>query len=104
MMAKPPFQKCPRCASALEAGFAARSAGLSFIPPEKFRSFAFVDEDLSGAGLRRVLPWKAEYFRSYLCQECSLYLVDYSEVLDRPQAQAIAAEESAAREERVSLE
>jgi len=84
------FQTCPRCRQQLQAGFTARAAGLSFITPEKFERFAFLDEDLSSAGLRKLIPWKAEYFRSYLCRSCELYLVDFGTVLDRTQAEIVA--------------
>lgn len=84
------FQTCPRCGQPLDGGFAARAAGLSFVAPEKFERFAFLDEDLSQSGLRKVFPWKAEYFRSYLCRSCDLYLVDFGTILDRSQADEVA--------------
>ena len=74
----------------MEAGFAARSSTLSHIAPAKFESFAFVDEDLAKAGLRRLLPWKAEYFRSYLCRACEFYLINYGTSLSGAQAGEIA--------------
>jgi hypothetical protein len=81
---------CPRCESLMEAGFAARSSPLSHIAPEKFEAFAFIDEDLAEAGLRVLLPWKAEYFRSWLCRACKFYLIDYGTGLIREQAGEIA--------------
>ena len=82
---------CPRCGAALEAGFMAKAAGLSWVSPNKFESVVFLDEDISQAGLKKFLPSKAEYFRSYLCQACKLYLVDYSEAISYAQAKDAAA-------------
>ncbi len=81
---------CPRCGTALEAGFAAQAIGLSFGAPENFERFAFLDEDLAKSGLRKLLPSKAEYFRSYLCRSCELYLIDFGTTLDRRQAEQVA--------------
>jgi hypothetical protein len=81
---------CPRCDTALEAGFANRASPLSFITPEKFERFAFLDEDLAKSGLRNLLPSKAEYFRSYLCRSCELYLIDFGTALDRVEAEQVA--------------
>ena len=89
-MANSPVEKCPRCGDVLEQGFAGRAAGLSFVAPYKFEHFAFVDEDISGAGLKKLLPAKAEYFRSAICRSCKLYLIDYGQVFSRKQAEAIS--------------
>jgi hypothetical protein len=90
-MSQTTFQNCPRCGKNLEAGFAGATApGLSFVAPHKFRHFAFLDEDLSKAGIRKFLPWAARYFRSYLCRSCELYLIDYSVRLNRAEAEQVA--------------
>jgi hypothetical protein len=65
-MSENTLQNSPRCSTALEAGFAAKAMGLSFVAPEKLERFAFLDEDLAKSGLRKLLPSKAEYLRSYL--------------------------------------
>ena len=75
---------CPQCGQDFQPGFAGRSIGLSFIAPEKFAKNVFIDEDLVRSGLRKLLPAKAEYYRSYLCRSCQLYLIDYSKGLSRP--------------------
>lgn len=85
-----PPENCPRCNGPLEAGFAHRAAGLSFVEPEKLEHFVFMDEDLSDGGLSRFLPAPAAFFRSYLCRSCELYLIDYSETLTRAEAEAAA--------------
>jgi hypothetical protein len=85
-----PPQHCPRCNKTLEAGFAHRAGGLSFVEPEKLEHFMFMDEDLSEAGLSRFLPAPAAFFRSYLCRSCELYLIDYSETLTRAKAEELA--------------
>src|SRR5258707_15311902 len=84
------LESCPRCGAPLEAGFAAKAIGLSFVAPEKLERFAFLDEDLAKSGLRKLLPSKAEYFRSYLCRSCELYLIDYRTTLDQTQAKQLA--------------
>ncbi|MCE9562168.1 MAG: hypothetical protein K8U57_08955 [Planctomycetes bacterium] len=89
-MSVPEFTTCPRCSHPFVAGFAAKASGLSFVAPDKFNQFAFVDEDLAKAGLTKLLPSKAKYFRSYLCRGCELYLVDYGTVLSRHEAERVA--------------
>lgn len=85
-----PFADCPRCGKPLQAGFASKTVGLSFVAPAKLERFLAVDEDLTEAGLSKFLPSKAEYFRSYLCRACELYVVDYSVTLDRHSAKQVA--------------
>ena len=84
------FEKCPKCGAGLDAGFCSRSSGLSFVAPQKLDHGAFLDEDLTGAGLRKLLPSKAEFYRSYVCRTCELYVVDFSQFLDREQASELA--------------
>ena len=84
------FEKCPRCGAALQAGFAHRTIGLSFVGPEKLEQFVSLDEDLAQAGLRKLLPSRAEYFRSYLCRGCELYVIDFSMVFGHAQAKELA--------------
>ncbi len=81
---------CPRCCQPLTTGFACKALGLSFVAPDKFKRFAFLDEDLARAGLTKFLPSKAMYFRSYLCRGCELYLVDYGTSLSRQEAERVA--------------
>ena len=82
------FERCPRCGHPLDAGFAHRAAGLSSVAPEKLHQFIPLEEDLARSGLRKLLPSRAEYFRSYLCRECELYLIDFSTILHHSQAKA----------------
>ena len=89
-MADTTFQMCPRCGKALEAGFAHRAPGLSFVAPEKLQHFIFLDEDVAKSGLGKLLPSAAEFFRSYLCRSCELYVIDFSTTLDRTQAKQAA--------------
>jgi hypothetical protein len=91
------FQNCPRCRESLEAGFAAKAPGLSFVAPDKLEHFVFVDEDVAKAGFRKFLPSPAAYFRSYLCRSCELYIIDYSVSLDRAQANRAAETMTSAR-------
>lgn len=84
------LETCPRCGTALQPGFAHKAIGLSFVAPEKLERFISIDEDLAGSGLRKLLPSKAEYFRSWLCKSCELYLIDYSTTIDHAQAKLLA--------------
>ena len=81
---------CPRCEAKLEAGFAHKGIGLSFVAPEKLNRFISIDEDLANSGLRKFLPSKAEYFRSYLCRACELYLIDYGTTIGHGEAKQLA--------------
>jgi hypothetical protein len=89
---------CPRCGQQLEAGLAHKLTGLSFVASDKLNRFIFVDEDLALSGglksrlygrLKKVLPSRAEYFRSYLCRSCELYLIDYSTTIGHAQAKEL---------------
>jgi len=91
------FQNCPRCGEILEAGFAHKAPGLSFVAPDKLQHFIFIDEDVAKSGLRKLLPSAAAFFRSYLCRSCKLYIIDYSVSLDRAQAKHAAETMTAAR-------
>ncbi len=84
------FTTCPRCGATLEDGFAIKNVGLSFVEPSKLEKLLSMDEDISGAGYTKFLPAKAEYFDSYLCRRCEMYLIDYSTSLDRNQARELA--------------
>ena len=91
MVANTPFQTCPRCGAPTERGFCHRVNGLSFVAPAKLANFVSIDEDLAKAGLRKLLPSKAEYYRSYLCRPCNLYVVDYGTSLGSAEAKELAA-------------
>ncbi len=84
---KDKITQCPCCGGPLARGFAVKTAGLSFVRPDKFKQFAFVDEDLQRTGfLAKFLPSRARYCPSFLCRSCQVYLVDYGTVLSRRQA------------------
>jgi len=87
---KDKIKKCPCCGGPLERGFAHKVAGLSFVRPEKFRGFAFLDEDLQGAGLANILPSRARYCPSFLCRACRVYIVAYGTTLSRKSANEAA--------------
>ena len=91
-MNSPVFTNCPRCDEKVQDGFASKSSGLSFVAQGKFAKFSFVDEDVSGAGLSKYLPWKAEYFDSYLCRGCGLYVIDFSKTLSRSDVEDLIKE------------
>ncbi len=85
-MSETAFQSCPRCGETLQAGFAHKSLGLSFVAPDKLQHFIFLDEDVAKAGFSKLLPSVAAFFPSYLCRSCELYIIDYSHTLNRAQA------------------
>ena len=89
-MTKTAFETCPRCGGALQPGFAHKALGLSFVSPEKLERFISIDEDLAHSGLRKLLPSKAVYYRSYLCRAGELYVIDYSSTADHGQAKELA--------------
>lgn len=89
-MTNSPIDKCPRCGDPLEQGFAARAVGLSFVKSDKLEHIVFLDEDVSRSGLRKLFPWKAEFFRSAICRSCKLYLIDYGQVYSRKRTEEIA--------------
>ncbi len=80
------FHSCPRCGEALQAGFAHKAPGLSFVAPDKLQHFVFLDEDVAKSGLSKLLPSPAKFLRSYLCRSCELYMIDYSTTLSRAEA------------------
>jgi hypothetical protein len=81
---------CPRCGERLEAGFAHKVSGLSFVTPDRLNRFISVGEDLARlAWWKKVVPSRAEYFRSYLCRSCELYLIDYSTTIGHAQAKEL---------------
>ena len=89
-MAETAFQSCPRCGEAMEAGFAHKAAGLSFVAADKLQHFIFLDEDVAKAGWSKLLPSVAGT-SGLLCCSCELYIIDYSSILDRDEA-TLAAE------------
>ena len=84
------MRRVPGAAKHFLPGSPQSKAGLSFVAPDKLKQYAFLDEDLSGAGLTKLLPSKATYFRSYLCRGCELYIIDYSTALGRQDAERVA--------------
>jgi hypothetical protein len=82
---------CPCCGRRMLLGFSCKSSPLSFVPLEKMRRFVFKDEDLHHAGLKVILPWKAEYSPSYHCSHCRVYVIDYGKVVASSMAKSTAA-------------
>lgn len=91
MATNTPIETCPRCQEPTEKGFCHRANGLSFVSAEKLNSFVSIDEDLAKAGLlRKFLPSKAEYYCSFLCRKCNLYIVDYGTSFSSVEAKLLA--------------
>lgn len=91
MVAGTVLENCPRCGARTEQGFCHRANGLSFVAPAKLAKFVSIDEDLVKAGFRKLLPSKAEYYRSFLCRACSLYVVDFGISFGSAAAKELAA-------------
>lgn len=84
------LSKCPVCGGSMEKGFSVRTQGLSWVPAEKMKQFAFMDKDLNEAGLKKFFPAKAAYDLSYRCPNCKIYIVDYSKSYSRAEANELA--------------
>jgi hypothetical protein len=54
------------------------------------RGFPFRDEDLNKAGLKHLLPAKADYDFSYHCPNCRIYIVDYTNAVSTEHTKALA--------------
>ena len=80
--------KCHQCQHEMVSGYSSANTGLSWIEEEQFRSFAFLDKDLSEAGLKKLFPWKGEYFKAAHCSHCRIVLIDYSQRHDRKAVEA----------------
>ena len=73
------FNTCPKCSQQLPPGFTARGNSLPFAESEQIEKFIHGEEELSQSGwCHTFLPHKAEFYRSFICRDCQLYLVDYS--------------------------
>ncbi len=79
---------CPKCHAEMESGASCANVALSWIEKKKLQSFAFMDKDLSGAGLRKLFPWKAYYFKASNCRTCGIVVVDYSKKFDKKSLEA----------------
>lgn len=91
MATNTPIETCPRCQEPTEKGFCHKANGLSFVSVEKLKRVLSIDEDLANVGLlRKFLPSKAEYYASFLCRKCNLYVVDYGTSLSSVEAKALA--------------
>ena len=89
------FNSCPKCSKQLTLGFTARGNSLPFAESEKIEKFIHSEEELSGAGWRNILPHKAEFYRSFLCRDCQIYLVDYSTTYTKQGARELHREQVA---------
>jgi len=79
--------KCPKCNNEMQIAFCNKAEGLSCAMPEKFDNFIFLDKDLSGAGLKKFFPHKAEWHPAYLCQDCTIYVIEYGVSMNHKEAE-----------------
>ncbi len=84
--------KCPKCELDMPAAFCSRAAGLSYTDPTSFEKFAFKDVDLSGAGLRKFIPWKGEWHLAHICENCAIYTIEYKQAYSRKEVEAMIVE------------
>jgi hypothetical protein len=84
---------CPSCGKEMELAFCAKASGLSYTKPSSFTRTAFLDKDLSEAGLRKLIPWKGEWHKASICEGCSIYTIEYAEAFDRAEVEKIIAEQ-----------
>jgi len=75
--------KCPQCGNQMVSGFSVANSPISWVDRQQFRSFAFLDRDLSNSGLRKYLPAPAEYFAANRCVSCQVIAIDYSTRMNR---------------------
>ena len=75
---------CPKCSEEMELAFCSTSSGLSYVQPQQFEKFAFVDQDLSEEGLLKFLPiQKGKWHPSTICKPCEVYIIEYGKKLTR---------------------
>jgi hypothetical protein len=86
------FDSCPKCSQELTRGFTSRGNSLPFAESTKIGKFFHGEEELSGAGWRTFLPHKAEYYQSFLCRDCQVYIVDYSTTYSKKAARNLHRE------------
>ena len=80
--------KCPKCEQEMAKGFSSANTSLSWIDEDKFKSYIFMDADLSESGIKKLIPWKGEYFEAANCIQCKVVIVDYSKKYDRKTLEA----------------
>jgi len=83
------FRNCPKCSQELTRGFTSRGNSLPFAESTKIEKFFHGEEELSGAEWRTFLPHRAEYYQSFLCRDCEVYIVDYSTTYSKEAARDV---------------
>ena len=81
--------KCPRCEHNMSPAFCNRASGLSYTDPSQFENFVFKDVDLSKAGLRKLIPWKGEWHKAHICEDCSVYVIEYDAAYSRKEIESM---------------
>jgi len=85
---------CPSCNSTMDLAFCARASGLSYAKPDDFMNKVFMDEDLSKAGLRKLIPWKGEWHRAHICEACGVYTIQYAVSYSREEVEKLIANQN----------
>ncbi len=84
--------KCPKCDHDMRLAFCNRASGLSYTDPTQFEHFVFKDIDLSGAGLRKLIPCKGEWHMAHICEDCGVYTIEYKKAFSRKEVEIIIAD------------
>ena len=74
--------KCPKCDRPMDLAFCNKNTGLSYTKLSSFHKKIFKDEDLFEAGFRQFIPWKARWHKSHICEDCSVYMIEYERVFE----------------------
>ena len=73
----------------MRLAFCNRASGLSYTETTQFEHTVFRDIDLSGAGLRKLIPWKGEWHMAHICKDCGIYTIEYKKAFSRKEVAAI---------------
>jgi len=73
----------------MRSAFCSRASGLSYTDPSKFENYVFKDTDLSNAGFRKLIPWKGEWHKAHICEDCGIYSIEYRQSYSRKEVEEI---------------
>ncbi len=76
----------------MRLAFCNRALGLSYTDPTQFEHFVFKDIDLSGAGMRKLIPWIGEWHMAHICEDCGVYTIEYKKAFSRKEVETIIAD------------
>lgn len=84
---------CPRCGRMMTKAFANASANIPYEKPESILKFIHASGSVQHLPYwKGILPHAAEFFLSYLCEDCRIYMIDFSSTLSSSEAKKLAEE------------